>query len=66
MTIVQQFKADLIKIIWDTQLASLPWWRQWPIRVLRVGHVVIRDFTDGQLTLQAMSLVYTSLLALVP
>ena len=66
MTIVQQFKADLIKIIWDIQLASLPWWKQWPIRVLRVAHVVIRDFTDGQLTLQAMSLVYTSLLALVP
>jgi len=34
--------------------------------VLRVFYVVIRDLLDGQLSLRAMSLVYTTLLAMVP
>jgi membrane protein len=44
----------------------MPWWKGWLTRVLRVFYVVIRDLLDGQLTLRAMSLVYTTLLALVP
>ncbi len=62
----EQLKTRLNRAIWDTQLGPLPWWKAWPIRVLRVAQVVMRDFTDGQLTLQAMGLVYTTLLSLVP
>jgi len=62
----KQLKTRLNKAIWDTQIESLPWWKAWPIGVLRVAQVVIRDFTDGHLTLQAMGLVYTTLLSLVP
>jgi len=47
-------------------LSSLPWWKALLIRVLRVFYVVIRDLLEGQLTLRAMSLVYTTLLAMVP
>jgi len=47
-------------------LSSLPWWKVLLIRVLRVFYVVIRDLLEGQLTLRAMSLVYTTLLAMVP
>lgn len=32
----------------------------------RMAHVLVRDFSEGQLTLRAMSLVYTTLLSLVP
>ena len=47
-------------------MSSLPWWKALLIRVLRVFYVVIRDLLEGQLTLRAMSLVYTTLLAMVP
>ena len=36
------------------------------VRALRIAHCVIRDLATGEITLQAMSLVYTTLLALVP
>ena len=52
--------------VWEGDLSSMPWWKGWLTRVLRVCYVVIRDLLDGQLTLRAMSLVYTTLLALVP
>lgn len=36
------------------------------LEALRLLYLVVRDLLDGQLTLRAMSLVYTTLLALVP
>ena len=36
------------------------------VGVLRNAYAVIRDIVSGQLTLRAMSLVYTSLLSVVP
>jgi membrane protein len=59
-------KRSLTEFIWDTDIASLPWWQARAFEVLRVLYVVVRDLAEGQLTLQAMSLVYTTLLALVP
>lgn len=35
-------------------------------RALRIGYAVIRDIMRGQLTLHAMSLVYTTMLSVVP
>jgi membrane protein len=52
--------------VWEVKLSSLPWWKGLLTRVLRVFYVVIRDLLEGQLTLRAMSLVYTTLLAMVP
>ncbi len=58
--------AVVRRVIWGADLASLPWWKAWPTRALQMCYVVIRDLMEGQLTLRAMSLVYTTLLALVP
>ncbi len=44
----------------------MPWYRRVPLNIARVCFVVVRDAAEGHLTLQAMSLVYTTLLALVP
>ena len=44
----------------------MPWWQAWLIKSVQICYVVVRDVADGQLTLRAMSLVYTTLLALVP
>lgn len=59
-------KEVINRFIWDNQLESLPLWQAWIIRNLRMIYAVIRDLTQGQLSLQAMSLVYTTLLSLVP
>ncbi len=56
----------LRKKVWEVELSTLPWWKARLTRVLRVFYVIIRDLLEGQLTLRAMSLVYTTLLAMVP
>ena len=44
--------------------------RNWPARVLtytvRIGYAVLRDLRNGQLSMRAMSLVYTTVIAIVP
>jgi membrane protein len=52
--------------VWGVDPATLPFWRAKLTRFLRFVWVIIRDLLEGQLTLQAMSLVYTTLLSLVP
>jgi membrane protein len=58
--------VSLKKLIWDRELSALPWWQVWLTKSVRICYVAVRDVLDGQLTLRAMSLVYTTLLALVP
>ena len=52
--------------LWDVDLGGLPAWRRLALWTLRIGHACLRDLAEGQLTLRAMSLVYTTLLSLVP
>jgi membrane protein len=62
--------SDLVEAVtrqvWGVDPASLPVWRAKLIRFLRFVWVIVRDLFEGQLTLQATSLVYTTLLSLVP
>lgn len=53
-------------IIWRPRLETLPGWQRWLLQLARIIHNVARDLTQGQLTLRAMSLVYTTLLSIVP
>jgi membrane protein len=52
--------------VWETDPAAAPWWQAVLIRAARLAHVLVRDLLDGQLTLHAMSLVFTTLLSIVP
>lgn len=61
-----QLSAAAHHHLWDVDLSTMPAWRRRLLRALRVGYAVIRDVSEGQLTLRAMSLVYTTLLSLVP
>jgi len=61
-----RWKAATCRVLWPEQIESLPAWKALLTRTMQVTFVVIRDFLDGQLTLRAMSLVYTTLLSLVP
>ena len=61
-----KISVALKKLIWNEEVSALPWWKAWLIKSIQICFVVVRDVVDGQLTLRAMSLVYTTLLALVP
>jgi membrane protein len=64
---ISDWLVRLNRLIWDTDAATQSKWRWRGIGVLRIAYLTIRDvFFDSQLTLRAMSLVYTTLLSLVP
>lgn len=56
----------LTEKIWEEDLRKLRGLRRFTLQSLRLVVVLVRDFYEGQLTLRAMSLVYTTLLSLVP
>jgi membrane protein len=56
----------LNRLIWDAQVDAEPRWKAVCLRSARICYAVIRDLAKGQLALRATSLVYTTLLALVP
>ena len=51
---------------WESDLGSRTTIQRNLIKISRIGYCVLRDLLDGMLTLQAMSLVYTTLLSIVP
>lgn len=53
-------------LIWGDMLRPYGWPGRVITGVLRNGYAVLRDIISGQLTLRAMSLVYTTLLSVVP
>lgn len=59
-------KAFLWNAVWAVNLDALSPVRAGAVRVLRVGHMVTRELADGQLNVRAASLVYTTLLSIVP
>lgn len=62
----RELKERLSHWLWDIDSARLPRWQRAGVTALRIAYVALRDLADGQLTLRAMSLVYTTLLSLVP
>ncbi len=58
--------SNVTDFVWITELADLPQWRIRLVRAMRVFYAVGRDLAEGQLTLRAMSLVFTTLLSIVP
>lgn len=55
-----------VRGLWSVDLDSLDRYRAFIIKFLRLLYVVVREFIEGHITLRAMSLVYTTLLSLVP
>jgi membrane protein len=53
-------------VIWTPHIAALPVWKMHALRAVRLVIVLIRDVAQGAITLWTMSLVYTTLLSLVP
>ncbi len=66
---VRQFaaiRAWLDDALWRIPAEPLPRARAWLFRFLQIAIVLARDLAQGQLTLRAMGLVYTTLLSIVP
>ena len=53
-------------LIWETPRKDLSFWQRALLQTAQISWVVARDLIDGRLNLRAMSLVYTTLLSLVP
>ncbi len=52
--------------LWQDNEAAKPLWERLLLKTTRVLYALTRDLLEGQLTLRAMSLVYTTLLSFVP
>jgi membrane protein len=52
--------------VWDRPLNELPFWQRSIFLAARIGWAVVRELLGGALSLRAMSLVYTTLLSIVP
>ena len=59
-------KQRLTDWMWQTEIGSQSRLWAWTLRTARVLHAVGHDARMGQINLRAMSLVYTTLLAIVP
>lgn len=59
-------ETRLNRLIWQSELDRVPDWQRWLILSLRLVHALGRDLTSGHLSLHAMSLVYTTLLSIIP
>lgn len=57
---------ELVRQLWVIDLRTLHGLRRIQVLSLRITYAVIRDLISGQLTMRAMSLVYTTLLSLIP
>lgn len=66
MQTIERLKAWVKRALWGMDPNGLNPFRARLIRAVRIAYGIGRDLRDGQLTLQAMSLVYTTLLSLVP
>ncbi len=63
---LKRLHVFLVHFIWDRDLRELPLLHRGASYSLRMIWVMTRDLYDGQLNLRAMSLVYTTLLSIVP
>jgi membrane protein len=67
LNLIASWSQRLHDFIWVADTTALTAWPRRGIGALRIIYLTIRDvFFDSQLTLRAMSLVYTTLLSLVP
>lgn len=59
-------KRKLDELIWGDELASRGLWGRWLATAMRYLYAMLRDVFSGEITMRGMSLVYTTLLSVVP
>lgn len=63
---VYQKYARCKKILLYSDLRSHIWWKAWLLHAFRIIYAISKDIIDDRLGLRATSLVYTTLLSIVP
>ena len=66
MHTLSRLRTLIMDMLWGMDLSLMTPMRMRLVRLLRGAYALVRDLADGQLSLRAMSLVYTTLLSLVP
>ncbi len=66
MKLLTQYIRRFHDFLWDADLGAASMLRRKLMLALRTVYAVARDLGEGQLTLRAMSLVYTTLLSVAP
>ena len=66
MYTLSRLQARIMNTLWGIDLSLLSPVHTRVVHLLRGAYALARDLSDGQLSLRAMSLVYTTLLSLVP
>jgi len=64
--LVKKLNDFLTRDLWRIDLSSLDKFKAFLVRLVRFVFIIIRETDKNELTLRAMSLVYTTILALVP
>jgi len=63
---IEKLKSAISGFLWQQNVSSLPWWRRTIIRSIQIFVAIIRDLLQGQLSLRAMSLVFTTVIGFFP
>lgn len=66
MSVISKWHDRALDFVWEQPTFEMPALQRRVVMTLRFIYVIIRDLAAGDLNLRAMSLVYTTLLSLVP
>lgn len=66
MSLLSTLSDRTYAMIWNVVPEDMPVWQAGTVYAARIAWVVARDLIEGPLSLRAVSLVYTTLLSLVP
>ncbi|GAB5498853.1 MAG: YihY/virulence factor BrkB family protein [Pseudohongiellaceae bacterium] len=63
---VKNWRIKLDDLLWQPLLSEEPWWRRVLLRAAQITVAITRDLFQEQLSLRAMSLVFTTLIGFFP
>lgn len=64
--LIAQVKASINGYLWQQDCAQLPLWERAALRTSQIVVAIVRDLLQGQLSLRAMSLVFTTVIGFFP
>lgn len=62
----KSLQQKINSILWERDIESLPFLQRFLIRSAQIIYAIGRDWAEGQLSLRAMSLVYSTVLGFIP
>jgi membrane protein len=63
---IEQLKTKVFDLIWDPEISELTRFKRLIHSLLKIGFMVIRDFIENLVNLEAMALAFKTLLSLAP